>query len=115
MAKFLIDENISPKTLHFLTELKFDVTTLKSQGITDEEVVAQAIKEERIIITLDLDFGEIFHFHKRGKVGIIVLRVAPPTIENVNTMLKRLLSSVDIDKHKKSLIIVDWHKYRIRK
>ena len=115
MAKFLIDENISPKTLQFLTELGFDVTTLKSRGVTDEEVVAQAIEQERIVITLDLDFGEIFHFHKRGKVGIIVLRVAPPTIENVNTTLKRLLSSLEIEKHKKSLIIVDWHKYRIRK
>lgn len=115
MAKFLIDENISPKTLQFLVELEFDVIALKSRGITDEEVVAQAIEHERIIVTLDLDFGGIFHFHKRGKVGIIVLRVAPPTIENVNTTLKRLLSSVDIDKHRKSLIIVDWHKYRIRK
>lgn len=114
MAKFLIDENISPKTLQFLTTLGFDVIALKSRGITDEEVVAHAIEHERIIITLDLDFGEIFHFHKRGKVGIIVLRVAPPTIENVNTTLERLLSSVDIDAYKKSLIIVDWHKYRIR-
>ncbi|MBU7017331.1 MAG: DUF5615 family PIN-like protein [Theionarchaea archaeon] len=54
MAKFLIDENISQKTLHFLIELKLDVATLKSQGITDEEVIAQAIDEEGIIITLDL-------------------------------------------------------------
>jgi hypothetical protein len=46
MATFLIDENISPKTLQFLTELKFDVTTLKSRGITDKEVVAQAIEQK---------------------------------------------------------------------
>jgi hypothetical protein len=46
MAKFLIDENISPKTLQFLTELESDVTTLKSRGITDEEVVAQAKKQK---------------------------------------------------------------------
>lgn len=115
MAKFLIDENISPKTQQFLTKLGFDVVLLKSRGITDEKVVTQAMEQERIIITLDLDFGEIFHFHKKGEVGIIVLRMVPPTVENVNTALKRFLSSVDMEKHKRSLIILNKRKYRIRK
>jgi predicted nuclease of predicted toxin-antitoxin system len=74
----------------------------------------QAIEQERMIITLDLDFGEIFHFYQRKRTGVIILRVQP-TIENVNAVLERFLSSVDIENHEKSLIIVDWHKYRIRK
>jgi len=115
MPKFLIDENISPKTQQFLTELGFDVALLRLRGITDEEVVTQAIEQERIIITLDLDFGEIFHFHKRGEVGIIVLRMVPPTVENVNTALKRFLSSVNMETHERSLIILNKRKYRIRK
>ena len=114
MVKFLIDENISPKTQQFLTELGFDADILKTRGISDEKVVAQAIEQNRVIITLDLDFGEIFHFHEKGRVGIIVLRIVPPTIENVNSVLERLLSSINIDEYEKSLIIVSWNKYRIR-
>lgn len=115
MAKFLIDEDISPRTRQFLIELGFDVTTVEPTGIADEEVVAQAIEQGRKIIILDLDFGEIFHFHKRGEVGIIVLRMTPPTVENVNTVLERFFSSIDMERHRKSLIIVDWHIYRIRR
>lgn len=114
MVKFLIDENISPKTQQFLAELGFDANTSKARGISDEEVIAQAIEQNRVIITLDLDFGEIFHFHEKGRVGIIVLRIVPPTVENVNAVLKRLLSAVNIDEYEKSLIIVSWNKYRIR-
>lgn len=114
MVKFLIDENISPKTQKFLAELGFDVTILKTRGISDEEVVTQAIEQNRVIITLDLDFGEIFHFDERGRVGIIVLRIVPPTVENINAVLERLLSSIDIDEHEKNLIIVNWNKHRIR-
>jgi hypothetical protein len=32
MAKVLVDENISPKTLQFLTTLGVDVVALKSRG-----------------------------------------------------------------------------------
>jgi predicted nuclease of predicted toxin-antitoxin system len=40
MVKFLIDENISPKTQQFLIELGFDAVNLKLRGISDEEVVS---------------------------------------------------------------------------
>ncbi len=105
----------SLKTQQFLTKLGFDIILLKSPRITDKEVVTQAMEQERIVITLDLDFGEIFHFHKKGEVGIIVLRIVPPTVENVNRALKRFLSSVDMEKHNRSLIILNKRKYRIRK
>ncbi|MBU7042136.1 MAG: DUF5615 family PIN-like protein [Theionarchaea archaeon] len=39
--------------------------------MSDEEVLTLAIEQNRVIITLDLDFGEIFHFHERGRVGIM--------------------------------------------
>ena len=118
--KFLVDENISPLTVEFLRKLGFDVTDLvelDNKGITNGELVKLANSKNRIIITLDLDFGEIYYFSSKKKFGVIVIRLKTPTIENVNTVIGKFLKEIDFKKVDltKSLIILDAKKYRIRK
>ena len=70
-----------------------------------------------MIITLDLGYGSIYYFSKKGGVGMIILRIHPPTIEEVNRVLKNFFGKVDLEKEKlsKCLIMLDKKKYRIRK
>ncbi|EKE14548.1 MAG: hypothetical protein ACD_12C00436G0003 [uncultured bacterium] len=75
MIKFLLNANLSTLTKKFLQK-KFDhdVKLVQDFGLgdaSDEKIVALAIKEKRIIITLDLDFGEIYYFSSPKKLGII--------------------------------------------
>lgn len=118
--KLLVDENISPLTVEFLRKLGFDVISLIELGnkcITNGELVKLAISKNRIIITLDLDFGEIYYFSSKKKFGAIVIRLKTPTIEDINTVIGKFFKEIDFKKVDltKSLIILDDKKYRIRK
>jgi predicted nuclease of predicted toxin-antitoxin system len=91
------------------------VAETSTKGHEDADVVALAEKENRIVITLDIGFGSIYYFSKRGKVGMIILRIHPPTIEDVNLILMGFLKRVNLDERNltKSLVILDRKKYRI--
>ena len=60
--RFLADAGISPKTIQFLTELCHDavhVRTLNLQRATDAELIERARQDSSVVVTFDLDFGEI--------------------------------------------------------
>jgi hypothetical protein len=71
--RFLLDANLSPETAAFLTQtFGYDVAsllTLSRGTIPDKDVVAMAKDEDRVVITLDQDFGEIYHLRERGRIG----------------------------------------------
>lgn len=116
--KLLLDANLSPKTRKHLTEkFKFNVVDLITEnkyGLSDEQVIKLAKKEKRIIITFDIDFGEIYYFSEEGIVGIIVLRIHDQTVESVNKVLDKFFQkeakNIDLDT---SLVVIDENKIRI--
>lgn len=94
MLKFLLDANLSSTTADHVRGLGFEVISITEERLGhlfDEDVVRKAKKEGRIIITFDLDFGEIYHEREHGKIGIIVLRLNNQTPENVNYVLGQFL------------------------
>ncbi|OGY24597.1 MAG: hypothetical protein A2Y57_01975 [Candidatus Woykebacteria bacterium RBG_13_40_7b] len=108
--RFLLDANISPETSQFLLKLDHDARDLISENLyylTDEEVYDLALKEKRVIITFDLDFGEIYHFSK-NKIGLIILRLEDQTVESANKVLEKFLATEDIKKIERdnSLVIL---------
>ena len=112
-------ENISPKTADFLRRFNFDVKSLIEENLSsldDLEVIKLAKKEKRLIITFDLDFGEIFYFLEKGKIGVIILRLRDQRVEVVNKVLERFISyyktARKLNRINKSLIILD--EYNIR-
>jgi len=120
MLKFLLNGNISWETKEFLEKLGFRTEILAKFGLShakDFEIVKFAQKHKYIIITLDLDFGEIYYFINQPKLGTIVLKLRDQTVESVNRSLQILLSSKMLNKKilPNSLIIFDGQKIRIRK
>ena len=60
--KFLSDMGISPKTMVFLRNLGYEAVHLHEQGLNrlpDSEILKKAVLEGYIILTHDLDFGEL--------------------------------------------------------
>ena len=111
MLKFLLDANLSPITASHLRKLGFNtksITEEKLGYLIDEEVIKLAQKESRIIITFDLDFGEIYHSRESGKIGVIVLRIENQTSKNVNFVLEEfILKNMDkLNKNKTSLVVI---------
>lgn len=118
MTTFLLDANLSPETRRFLEQrFGLDVMDLLTTGLghlSDEDVVALAKRERRVIVTLDRDFGEIYYRRERGQIGVTVLRVRDQTVEGINAVLERFFtseaSSIDLDH---SLVIVEPDRLRV--
>ncbi len=118
MTAFLADENVSPETAAHLEALGYQCHSLVREGprqLADPEVVALAKREQRIIITHDLDFGEIYYFAEDGELGVIVLRLRHQTVEAVNDILERFLETRALSESQlqHSLVILSESSYRV--
>lgn len=105
--KLLIDENISPEITKNLRTLGYDVNSAREscKGCPDEEIVEIAKKEERIIITFDLDFGELY---RNLGVSSIVLRLKtknPPAVLKCLLDFFKTMSDQKIDMKNKLAVI----------
>ena len=45
-----------------------------SPGKTDDDVLAQAVTDDRVVLTFDLDFGDLVYRLGRRAAGIVLLR-----------------------------------------
>jgi predicted nuclease of predicted toxin-antitoxin system len=45
-----------------------------ARGATDDQVLERALKEKRVLITEDRDFGELVYARGRSSAGVILVR-----------------------------------------
>ena len=117
-TSFLADENISPETADFLEALGYPCRSLCRDGpraLGDREIATLAREEGHVILTHDLDFGEIYYFAESGQIGILVLRLRHQTVEAVNEVLNRFLGSnvLSQDELQEALVILSEATYRV--
>ncbi|RLE78646.1 MAG: hypothetical protein DRJ51_09185 [Thermoprotei archaeon] len=113
MPRFLADENIPVSVVRWLREKGFDVIRIPEiglKGASDEKVIDYARKENRIILTLDLDFAYMYNFSR--DFTVVVVRARPATPENIKTLLEKALVKIDFSRLEKGLIIIS-RKIRI--
>lgn len=84
--RFLANENFPLDAVIALREAGHDVAWVRADapGSRDDEVLARAVAEGRILITFDKDFGELaFHSHLPAACGVILFRVEMPSAEYI--------------------------------
>ncbi|MDP2983393.1 MAG: DUF5615 family PIN-like protein [Candidatus Latescibacter sp.] len=91
--RFLVDECVGSNPANWLREQGHDVVSVyeDARGITDNQVFQKALKENRILITLDKDFGEKIHREQHPHKGVILLRLNDERSINKIDVLRRLL------------------------
>lgn len=97
--KFLADENVPLRSAELISESGHDVLHVISvqQGISDKEVMKLALKENRILITFDRDFGEeVFKNNVLGCAGVILLRFSPSFPEEAYEIINDVISNPEI-------------------
>ena len=117
-VKFLVDECVGLPTIILLRKLGYSVITAKEanlEGKSDLEILKWAIKKRRILITEDLDFSNISLYPPKLHWGIIILRFRHSLEDEIHNTLIKLLQELKPNDFKKTLIIVDAEKYRLRK
>jgi len=93
--RLLANENLPAQTIAALQQAGHDVVWMRTEapGSRDEDVLARAQSEERILITFDKDFGELaFRAHLPSATGIVLLRISAPTPEAMSLAIVSALS-----------------------
>ena len=115
--KLLMDENMPREAADLLRNLGHDVKSIQDlnlQGTKNGDIYRLIQAEERILVTLDLDFANILNYPTKSHPGIIVLRVRVQNPPSIVAALRRFLQQVTPDELLGNLTIVDESRYRIR-
>jgi predicted nuclease of predicted toxin-antitoxin system len=75
-VKFKLDENIGRRGLELTKASGHDAITVAEQalgGITDEDLFEICYAEERALVTLDRDFGQVLRFPPEKSAGVAIL------------------------------------------
>ena len=116
--RFLFDENLSVAAAIWAeTTLALDVLGARAAGLSgepDREVRRYAIDHDRILVTLDADFGNLVRFSPGGTPGVIWLRPRPPTEANIRALLAKWLAKLRTVNLRGKLAIVEQDKLRVR-
>lgn len=112
--KFLLDESAEYRIAAFLRELGHDVTAIAHDypaSLTDHAVLVIAADEGRIVITNDLDFGDLVFRGERPHRGVILFRLpSGNTAEKIKALGDALLSHAD---QFDNFVVIDDHGVRV--
>ena len=113
--KFLADECCDQGLVEALRQSGNDVLfVLESKpGANDDDVLALAFDERRILITEDKDFGELVYRLKKPAHGIILIRIGVKNRSEKWPQIKKLLDSYG-ERCTGRFVVIDENKFRFR-
>ncbi|MCA2640769.1 MAG: hypothetical protein EWV49_09915 [Microcystis aeruginosa Ma_QC_Ch_20071001_S25] len=94
--KFLGDMGISPRTIALLREQGYDAIHLIEENLekmTDQNILDKARQEERILLTVDLDFAQLLAISGDSLPSVILFRLGNVSREVVNRRLLAILNN----------------------
>ena len=114
--KFLLDQNVDRRFAAYLRGLGHDVTIISVDyppGLPDQDVLAIAHREGRIVLTNDRDFGELVFRQHAPHAGVIYFRLYTPDFagkrDRLATVLTEYAGQLD------QFITVTEHSIRVRR
>ncbi|MGA8055529.1 MAG: DUF5615 family PIN-like protein [Burkholderiales bacterium] len=116
--RFLADAGISPRTVQFLLQHGHDALHVRELGLqraSDREIVARAAADSRILLTFDLDFGEILALGVLRRPSTLIFRLADERADAVNRRLELVLSEQERALTEGALVLVEDARYRVRR
>lgn len=116
--RFLADVGISISTAEMLRAFRHDVSHLSEQGLhrlPDDQILALARREDRVILTFDLDFGDLLAAGPHRLPSAIIFRLRDQTPSSVKPRLLRVISEREEDLQAGALIIIEDNRYRLRR
>ena len=86
---------VSMAVVHWLRSQGHDALHLREHDLQragDAEVFAKAVAEQRVILTFDLDFGEIAALSQGRKASVVLFRLANARSANVIDRLTAVMT-----------------------
>jgi len=115
--RFLVDACVDVAVDRWLCEQNYDSIHLRNERLhrlPDEDVFAKAGAEQRVIVTIDLDFGEILSFSGGTIISTITFRVHDTRGDFLVRRLDAVLPSVLPHLERGAIVIIEDARYRVR-
>lgn len=114
--KLLIDVGVGRQVEKWLLENGYDTKSIRDidPRMTDREILRLAATEERLIITMDKDFGELVYNSKLSHAGVLLLRLESATADEKVVVMSEIMGKYS-EKLIGSFSVLKDGKLRIRK
>jgi predicted nuclease of predicted toxin-antitoxin system len=118
--KFLADMGVSRGVVDWLLSAGYDAVHLSDQRLhklSDLLIFKKAADEERIVLTFDLDFGEILAMSAGRVISVILFRLNNTSTDFVIGRLRVVFSdaSTIVALKTGAIIVVEDGRYRLRR
>lgn len=92
--KFLVDVGVGKKVEKWLTDNGYDVKFVRdiNPKADDSEILHLAVTENRMVITMDKDFGELVYNSGKLHSGVLILRLDDANGDKKVKTIKKILS-----------------------
>ena len=117
ILRLKLDENVPQRVEPALMDMGIDVATARSEGLAgsaDPVLLAACTSENRILVTLDLDFSNIREYIPGTHRGIWVLRPARQTFDAIASLVHSAVRFASVEHAAGQLWIIDERQIRIR-
>ena len=114
--KFLIDVGVGIKIEKYLREEGYDIKAVRDidPRMDDENIIHTAVTENRMVVTMDKDFGELVYHASMKHCGVLLLRLENATgiekLQVVKHIMKNYSSQI-----KDCFCVYQNDRFRIRK
>jgi len=115
--RFLADMGISQGVVDWLCEAGHDAKHLRTEGLQrmpDDQIFAKASNENRIVLTWDLDFGEIVALLAGKQTSVILFRLHNTRTANVIKRLQKVLEESEKPLAEGAIVVVEDSRHRVR-
>lgn len=115
--RFLADMGVSSTTVGALRVEGHDAVHLRDEGLIElpgPEIFEKAHRERRIVLTFDLDFGDLLAASRGLAPSVILFRLRNQTPAAVTPRLFGVLEACSAELERGAIIIVEDDGYRLR-
>ena len=116
--RFLLDMNLPPVMADWLRSEGHDAVHICEIGLADlpdREVFARAAADRRIVVTFDLDFGEIVGLAAAAGTTVILLRLRLARRDHLRRRLQAAIAAVAEALEAGATVVVEDARIRIRR
>lgn len=101
-----------------MRELGHDVFHLRDRGLQklpDDKILALAQVEQRIILTIDLDFAQLLAVSKQSLPSVILFRLGNENYDEINQRLIEVLKNCQQELETGAIVSVNNETFKVKK